>query len=233
LSRLQVPAAPDPLDPIILQDQVLDDWGSVVPLTERVLGAVKGDARTTLAPTLVAQAYAHVGRLAEAQAVAAQTSTDCIPCLIARGFVAARKHDWAQADAWYAEAVRQSPSVPDAPLAWGQALLDRGDIDGAIAKLEEAHRRGPHYADPLEAWGEALLRKGDYAGAIAKFAEADKDAPRWGRNHMRWGDALMLSSRYREARAQYEAANGMDLSKPDRAALDVLLARTASGPLHG
>ncbi len=48
-----------------------------------------------------------------------------------------------------------------------------------------------------------------------------------------WGKALMLSGRYAEARARYEAANGLDLSKPDRAALAVLLARTASGPLHG
>ncbi len=48
-----------------------------------------------------------------------------------------------------------------------------------------------------------------------------------------WGEALMLQGRYREARAQYEAAGGMDLSQPDRAALNVLLARTASGPLHG
>ncbi len=77
------------------------------------------------------------------------------------------------------------------------------------------------------------MRKGDYAGAVAKFAEADTDAPKWGGNHMRWGEALMLSGRYAEARAQYEAADGMDLSKPDRAALNVLLARTAAGPLHG
>jgi hypothetical protein len=50
---------------------------------------------------------------------------------------------------------------------------------------------------------------------------------------VRWGEALMLSGRYAEARAQYEAANGMDLSRADRAALNVLLARTAGGPLHG
>ncbi len=43
----------------------------------------------------------------------------------------------------------------------------------------------------------------------------------------------MLSGRYAEARRQYEIASGLDLSKPDRAALDVLLARTAQGPLHG
>ena len=43
----------------------------------------------------------------------------------------------------------------------------------------------------------------------------------------------MLEGRYAEARHQYESANAMDLSQPDRAALNLLLARTASGPLHG
>jgi tetratricopeptide (TPR) repeat protein len=232
-SGIQVPQAAGPLDPILQQEMAIDDWSSAAPRAERILGAARGDGRTTLAPALVAQAYAHEGRLAEAEALASQTSTDCDQCLITRGFVAARKHDWAQADRWYAEADRQEPSLPDVPLAWGQTLLDKGDIDGAIAKLKEAHRRGPHFADPLELWGEALMAKRDYAGAIARFAEADKDAPRWGRNHMRWGEALMLSGRYAEARAQYEAANGLDLSKPDRAALNVLLDRTARGPLHG
>jgi hypothetical protein len=43
----------------------------------------------------------------------------------------------------------------------------------------------------------------------------------------------MLAGRYAEARWQFEAADGLDLSRPDRAALNVLLARTASGRLHG
>ena len=111
-------------------------------------------------------------------------------------------------------------------------LLAKGDADGAIAKLQIACQKAPRFADPLELWGEALMRKGDHDGAIARFAEADRDAPRWGHNHLRWGEALMLAGRYAEARAQYETASGMDLSVPDRAALNVLLARTASGPLR-
>ena len=43
----------------------------------------------------------------------------------------------------------------------------------------------------------------------------------------------MLAGRYAEARAQFVAADGMDLNGPDRAALNVLLTRTASGRLHG
>ncbi len=159
--------------------------------------------------------------------------TDCYSCLRARAEVAAAKRDWPAMNRWYAEAARQTPSLPFAYFSWGQALLAEGDLDAAIAQLKIAHAKGPLFADPLEAWGEALIAKGDLAGAVAKFAEADKDAPSWGRNHLRWGEALMLAGRYREARSQYEVANGLDLSKADRAALNVLLARTASGALHG
>jgi hypothetical protein len=48
-----------------------------------------------------------------------------------------------------------------------------------------------------------------------------------------WGEALMLSGHYAEARAQYETAKDLDLSAADGAAVKLLLARTASGPLHG
>ena len=107
------------------------------------------------------------------------------------------------------------------------------DTDAAIARLKRAHQLGPHFADPLELWGEALIRNHDFPAAADKFNEADRQAPRWGRNHLMWGEALMLAGRYAEARRQYEIARSLDLSKPDRAALDTLLARTAKGLLHG
>jgi tetratricopeptide (TPR) repeat protein len=218
-ASIQVSGASAPSEQAI----ALDDWASVA----RALQAGGGDQRSR------ARLYAHVGRFAEAESILAGMPSDCYQCLRIRGLTAALKHDWPAADRWYAEAARQAPSLPFAHSEWGQALLDKGDLDGAIAKFEEAHRLSPHFADPLELWGEALMRKGDLASAVSKFAEADRDAPRWGRNHLRWGEALMLSGRYAEARRQYDAAARMDLSKPDRAALNVLLARTANGPLRG
>jgi tetratricopeptide (TPR) repeat protein len=181
----------------------------------------------------LAEALAQLGDYAGAEAAIAPTPLDCYPCLRERGRVAAMQGHWPEADRWFAEAVRQGPSLPFADTDWGGMLLRKGDATGAIAKLEQAHKLGPRYADPLELWGEALMAKRDYAGAITKFTEADKDAPKWGRNHLRWGEALMLSGRYAEARAQYVTANGLDLSVGDRAAVNVLLARTATGPLHG
>jgi tetratricopeptide (TPR) repeat protein len=227
---------PQPLK--MLAAYTLDDWAGVVAVGEPQLAAELADpVRSQLAVRRIgpflAIAYARLGRLADARVLAARLPADCDDCLWAKGDVAAIAGDQAGADTWFAQAVRNAPSIPMPETRWGAVLLERGDLDGAIARLKAASAKGPHYADPRELWGEALLRKGEYVGAAAKFAEADRSTPRWGRNHLMWGQALMLSGRYREARAQFEAANALDLSRPDRAALDVLLARTASGRLHG
>jgi tetratricopeptide (TPR) repeat protein len=182
---------------------------------------------------LEALAQARTGDLAGAQALIGRTPGDCYLCLRVRGQIAARAGDWPAAERWFAEAVRQGPSLPFAELEWAHARLQQADPDGAIRLLARAHAKATRFADPLELWGEALLAKGERAGAAGKFAEADMQAPTWGRNHLMWGQALMLAGRYREARAQFEAANGLELAAPDRAALNLLLARTAKEPLHG
>ena len=167
-----------------------------------------------------ARALAHLGRSAEAWALISQTPLDCYDCVRTRGEIADLAGRPMEADRWFAEAVRQGPSLPQAHLDWARARLARGDVDGAIAELSLAHSKGPHFPDPLELWGEALMKKkGDFAGAAAKFAEADRYAPHWGRNHLRWGEALARLGRAGEASAQWRAAAGMDLSPTDRAEL--------------
>ena len=216
----------------------LRDWPGMVAMGEKAFSLAASDARTRQfavreVAAILAAGYARVGRLADARAMLDKTLLDCESCLAARGWVAELAGDHAGADRWFAAFERVNPEIPLPDAEWAQALLERGDLDGAIAKARQAHRAGPHYAEPMETWGDALIAKGDFAGAAGKFAEADKDAPRWGRNHMRWGEALMLAGRYAEARAQFVAARGMDLSRPDLAALNLLLGRTASGRLHG
>ncbi|HEX4096677.1 MAG TPA: hypothetical protein VHX64_08105, partial [Caulobacteraceae bacterium] len=241
-------ASPDLLSLRLYADMGADDWAGAARDGAQLLDlqgqtwakATTADDRAgvlwralTRDRPRLAEARMRIGDLAGAQTAIGPTPMDCYPCLGERGRIAAAARDWPGAQRWFAEAVRQGPSLPFAYADWAQMLLARGDAPGAIAKLRLAHEKGPHWADPLELWGEALIRTGDLAGAAASFAEADKHAPRWGLNHLLWGEALMLSGRYAEARAQYQAANGLDLSGPDRAALNLLLARTAAGPLHG
>jgi tetratricopeptide (TPR) repeat protein len=167
----------------------------------------------------LAYALARAGRQAEAENIAAVLPKTCYRCARTRGWIATTAHDWPRADREFAEAVRQSTSLPFAYADWGASLLERGDADGAMVKFSAAHERGPHFADALELWGEALLVKGDYATGIAKFKQAAQFAPRWGHLFLMWGGALDQSDKHDAGKDQYRAAAGMDLSAADRAAL--------------
>lgn len=123
------------------------------------------------------------------------------------------------ADWWFARAIDGQRSIPFAYSYWGQALLDRGDPDGAIAKFTLANQKGPKFADPLEMWGEALMKKNRSDLALAKFTEAEKYAPNWGRLHLKWGEALEYAGHKDEAQKQYAIAAGLDLSSADNAEL--------------
>jgi len=176
---------------------------------------------------LIAWTQAKTGDIAGAEALIARTPADCYLCLRMRAQIAIEKHDWAQAERWFGEAVAQAPSISFAYCEWGSERLLKGDPDGAAVMFERAHRAGPHFADALEGWGEALLRKGNPRAAIERFKQADRNAPRWGRNHARWAEALLRSGEDRAARTQFETAKALALYPEDRARLDKLFAVTA------
>ena len=75
------------------------------------------------------------------------------------------------ADWWFARAIDGQKSIPFAYSYWGQALLDRGDPDGAIAKFTLANQKGPKFADPLEMWGEAQKQYAIAAGLDLSSAD--------------------------------------------------------------
>jgi len=168
---------------------------------------------------LEATALAHLGDVAGAQAVADRTPLDCYPCARARAAVAVAAHDAPAADRWFAEAVRQGPSLPQAYVEWARARLDRGDADGAIALMRQAEPKAPKMADIPQAWGEALAAKGDFAGAAAKYAEAQTLAPSWGRARLKRGAALARLGRRADADKDLQQASAMDLTGPERTEL--------------
>jgi len=167
----------------------------------------------------VAFAEANLGHIAEAEARIANTPGDCYQCLRARARIAELKGEQARADWWFGRAVQAAPSIPFAYAEWGEALLDRGDPDGAIAKLMLANQKGPHFADPLEMWGEALMKKNRSDLALVKFTEAEKCAPNWGRLHLKWGEALVYAGRKDEAQKQFALTAGLDLSALEKSEL--------------
>jgi tetratricopeptide (TPR) repeat protein len=127
----------------------------------------------------LAYALARAGRLPEAEALVARTPLDCYPCLVARGRVAAAAGDRPRAERWFAEAVRQGPSLPLAHTAWGEARALWGDDRGAIALYRQARQRGPRWADPLKLEADSLARLGDRREAAARYREALRIAPKW------------------------------------------------------
>ncbi|MBS0275874.1 MAG: hypothetical protein JSR55_16165 [Proteobacteria bacterium] len=165
---------------------------------------------------MLAMALALAGDAASARKIADTTPADCYPCQIARASAAAAAKDWARADYWFADAVKQAPSIPFAYADWGAMLMRKGDLDGAIAKFASANRKGPHFADPLEMWGEALIARNRSDLALAKFEEANKYAPNWGRLHLKWGEALLWSGDRDGARKQFAAARALHLADAEK-----------------
>lgn len=195
------------------------DWPALLKDSEDGLPLMLSPAQ---AQQYEALALAHLGRFAEAERTIALTPLACNICLVVRGQIAALKGDARGADAWFAAAIKDAPSLPMAEAEWARALLGRGDPAGAIAKAQAAHDKSPGFSDPLEVWGEALLAKGDPSGASAKFAEAAKLTPRWGRLHLKWAEALARQGKADQARTQKQAAAAEDLTPAERAELSGL-----------
>lgn len=197
---------------------VRDDLLAVTALPAGRHPHVKAFTPAAIWPWL-AYAYIRSGDVRNAYATIDKTPLDCYLCVRMRGNIEAAQKNWSGAARWFAEAVRQAPSIPFAYTDWGAMLLTEGDYDAAIAKFATAHDKGPHFADPLEMWGEALMLKNRSDLALAKFEEANKYAPNWGRLHLEWGKALFYTGRKDEAWKQLAIAAHLDLSAGDRNSL--------------
>jgi len=191
-----------------------EDWREVIAADAKAsallakLPALHDLWLTRIAP-FAAATHARLGDFKTANALIVQAPDRCDICLRTRAQIAELQGQHARADWWFARAVSQNRSIPFAYTDWGQALMARGDLDGAIAKFESANRKGPHFADPLEMWGEALIAKNRSDLALAKFEEANKYAPNWQRLHQKWGEALSYLGRKDEAAKQFALARGL------------------------
>ena len=205
-------------------DFMAEDWTSVLgdgkaldPLLTQY-SALRALLPNAVTP-FVAYAQAKLGNYTAAEASMANTPGDCYPCLIARGQIAAMQKQDARADYWFNLAVKSAPSIPFAYTDWGQALMRRGDLTGAIAQFKLANQKGPHFADPLEMWGEVLIAQNRSDLAIAKFTEAEKYAPNWGRLHLKWGEALLWTGKTADAQKQFARAGELDLTAAEKSEL--------------
>ncbi len=174
--------------------------------------------RVLIGPWL-AYAQAMLGARDKTDAILKPLPRDCYLCTRMRGLIAASHRNGSGAAGWFAEAVKQAPSIPFAYTDWGRMLLAKSDLDGAIATFAAANRKGPHFADPLEYWGETLIAKNRSDLALAKFAEANQYAPNWGRLHLKWGEALHWAGHKNEAQQQLALAARLDLTAAEKSEL--------------
>ena len=176
-----------------------------------------------------ATALARLGRVAEAQALIAPTPLDCQPCIVGRGTVAEPAGRRAEADHWFAEASRMAPSLPNGPLYWGRALLERGD---AAPSRQSQFREAAGAAQPPGGGGAG--RPGRGAGPAGRRRGRGRSSTPLRRQahptlasrmHLKWGEALAKQGKAAEARAQFALAAGLDLTAAERAEL--------AGVFHG
>ena len=202
-------------------DSEAQNWAAVLSQADAVATLIQESPGyrswyPSLFAPLVAYAEARLGKITDAQKHIAATPADCYDCLITRARIAELRGRHPRADWWFARAIDGQKSIPFAYLYWGEALMERGDYDGAIAKFTIANQKGPKFADPLEMWGEALMAKNQSHLALAKFAEAEKYAPNWGRLHLKWGEALWYAGKPDEAKVQFARAAALDLTPSEK-----------------
>jgi tetratricopeptide (TPR) repeat protein/tRNA A-37 threonylcarbamoyl transferase component Bud32 len=92
---------------------------------------------------------------------------------------------------YYTAAVAIRPKSPGVHLNLGNALHDRGDLQGAVAAYREAIRLKPDYAEAHSNLGITLRARGDLAGAEASYREAIRLKPDFAEAHSNLGNSLV------------------------------------------
>ena len=107
-----------------------------------------------------------------------------------------------------------SESTTPPPRQLGNVLLERGEVDAAIAEFREALRLKPDSAGSLSNLGYALSTKGDYRGAVRACREAIRLDPKDFSAHLNLGIALMGLKKVDEAIAEYREAIRLGPGEP-------------------
>src|SRR5215471_9745938 len=141
-------------------------------------------------------------------------------------FDGASKLDEAIAEFQRAEALWARTSSPDRKQAlrgWADALLQRDDFDGAVAKLREALALDPTDADTYHAYSPlawTLINTGRFEKAVQFWSEVVAIGQRNGARNRRivlrdWGFALAKQNDYDAAAAKLREALELDPSDPE------------------
>jgi len=127
---------------------------------------------------------------------------------------------WQRAWVYQNEETLWTDTLASNPNCWlghnnlGNALLQKGQVDDAIAQFQYALEENPNYALAQYNLGNALLQKGQVDDAIAFYKRALELNPGYASAHSNLGSALLQKGQADEAIAQYQLALEID---PNRA----------------
>ena len=113
----------------------------------------------------------------------------------------------------------------------GNALLDRGDIDGAIGHFRQAVEIRPAFAEAHNNLGAALSRRGELDEAIVQYRRALEITPDFITAHVNLGNALAGApgtpgrGQRDEALNHYQQALDLATAHHDRATADTIRAK--------
>ena len=135
-----------------------------------------------------------------------------IPALAAAVLLAMGVLTWSQcgiytnSETLWQETLRLNPDCWVAHLILGNALLQKGQMDGAMGHFQRALQANPGGAEVETDFGSALLLKGKVDEAIPHLQSALQKSPDFVGAHCNLGYALELKGRGAEAMAQYQEA---------------------------
>ena len=113
---------------------------------------------------------------------------------------------WNSETELWIDCVNKSPNKGRPHNNLGQAFLDQGRDQEAIAQFTEALRIDPTHLEAHNNLGNIFVRQGKYQEAVDHFTEALRVDPSHPAVHHNLGNALVGQGRYQEAIAQFTEA---------------------------
>ncbi len=166
-----------------------------------------------LTPTQIGAAFQQAaalhgrGDLAQAQALYAEIvrrQPKHFDALHGLGVIAYQTRDFRRAAELITQAIKIFPDSATFHSNYGLALLDMGDLAGALAAFDRAIVLGPNFASAFSNKGNALHMLGRYPEALANCERAVALVPRDAGAHFNRAQTLHVLGRLPEALASYD-----------------------------
>ena len=137
---------------------------------------------------------------------AALVTTAVLPVLACGALIRVQLAHWRDTEALFRRALAVTENNALAHNNLGNALLDRGRADEAVAQFGQALAIRPGYADAHCNLGNALLEKGRVEEAAASFRRALELDPRFAGAHYNLGNLSLQGEDWAGAAAHFERA---------------------------